>query len=117
MNRSLEVNSKHFNEARDQLDKWAADMVKAAEKELDDIKRQIRDAQRRSRQAPTLDEQHTLQEEIREFDRKKRKLRERIFDLQDEIVKKRDLLVGALEKRMEQKTTAIPLFTIRWKVL
>jgi len=117
LNRSLEENSKHFNEARDQLDKWAEDMVKAAEKELDDIKRQIRDAQRRSRQAPTLDEQHTLQEEIRALERKKRKLRERIFDIEDEIVEKRDRLVESLEKRMQQKTTATQLFTIRWRVL
>ena len=117
MNRSLEENSKHFNEAREHLDNWAEDMVKAAEKELDDIKRQIRDAQRRSRQAPTLDEQHALQEEIRGLERKKRKLREKIFDIEDEIVEKRDRLVESLEKRMQQKTTATPLFTIRWRVL
>lgn len=116
LNRSLEDNSRHFNETRDQLDKWAEDMVKAAEKELDDIKRQIRDTQRRSRQAPTIDEQHALQEGIRALERKKRKLRERIFDIEDEIVEKRDRLVESLEKRMQQKTTVTPLFTIRWRV-
>jgi len=58
-----------------------------------------------------------LQEEIRALERKKRKLRERIFDIEDEIVEKRDRLVESLEKRMQQKTTATPLFTIRWRVL
>lgn len=115
--RSLEENNRHFNEARDQLDKWAEDMELAAQKELDDTKRQIRDLQRRSRQAPTLEEQHSFQEEIGKLERRKRKLREKIFDIEDEIAEKRDRLVEALEKRMEQKTTSTPLFTIRWKVI
>jgi len=115
--KSLEENNRHFNEARDQLDKWADDTILAAEKELDDIKRQIRDLQRRSRQAPTLEEQHQLQEQIASLERKKRKLRAKIFDIEDEIAAKRDRLVEALEKRMEQKTTTTPVFTIRWKVI
>ena len=48
---------------------------------------------------------------------KNRKWREKIFDIEDEIVDKRDRLVEALEKRMQQKTTSTPLFTIRWKVI
>ncbi len=114
---NLEENNRHFSEARDQLDKWAEDMEMAAQKELDDTKRQIRDLQRRSRQAPTIEEQHSLQEELVKLERKKRTLRERIFDVEDEIAEKRDLLVEGLEKRMQQKTTATPLFTIRWRVI
>ena len=115
--RNLEENNRHFFEARDQLDKWAEDMEVAAQKELDDTKRQIRDLQRRSRQAPTMEEQHGLLEGIAGLERKKRKLREKIFDIEDEIAAKRDRLVDALEKRMRQKTTVTPLFTIRWKVV
>ena len=89
----------------------------AAQKELDDTKRQIRDLQRRSRQAPTIEEQHSLQEEIAKHERKKRTLRERIFDIEDEIAEKRDRLVESLEKRMQQKTTVTPVFTIRWSVI
>lgn len=115
--KNLEENNRHFSEARDQLDKWAEDMEMAAQKELDDTKRQIRDLQRRSRQAPTIEEQHSLQEEITKLERKKRTLRERIFDIEDEIAEKRDRLVESLEKRMQQKTTVTPLFTIRWSVI
>jgi len=115
--KNLEDNNRHFSEARDQLDKWADDMEMAAQKELDDTKRQIREMQRRSRQAPTLSEQHSLQEEIAKFERKKRTLRERIFDIEDEISEKRDRLVESLEKRLQQKTTVTPLFTIRWRVI
>lgn len=115
--KNLEENNRHFSEARDQLDKWAEDMEMATQKELDDTKRQIRDLQRRSRQAPTIKEQHNLQEEIAKLERKKRALRERIFDIEDEIAEKRDRLVESLEKRMQQKTTVTPVFTIRWSVI
>jgi superfamily II DNA or RNA helicase len=115
--RNLEENNRHFTEACIQLDKWAEDMELATQKELDDIKRQIRDLQRRSRQAPTMDEQHGLQEEISRLERKKRSLREKIFDIEDEINEKRDRLVEALAKRMQQKTTITPLFTLKWRVI
>jgi hypothetical protein len=115
--RNLEENQRHFSEARDQLDKWAEDMELAAQKELDDTKRQIRDLQRRSRQSPTMDEQHRLQEQIAQLERQKRSMRQRIFDIEDEIAEKRDRLVTALEKRMQQKTTLTPVFTIRWQVV
>jgi superfamily II DNA or RNA helicase len=113
---NLELNNRHFAEACIQLDKWADDMEIATQRELDDIKRQIRDLQRRSRQAPTMEEQHGLQEDITRLERKKRSLRERIFDIEDEIAEKRDRLVAALQKRMQQKTTITPVFTIRWHV-
>lgn len=115
--RNLEENNRHFSEARDQLDRWAEDMEMAAQKELDDTKRRIRDLGRQSRQAPTMEEQHGLQEEIARLERKKRALRGRIFDIEDEIAEKRDRLVESLEKRMQQKTTVTPLFTIRWSVI
>lgn len=114
---NLENNNRHFSEARDQLDKWAEDMEMAAQRALDDTKRQIRDLQRRSRQAPTMEEQRNFQEEIAKLERKKRTLREKIFEIEDEITQKRDRLVEGLEKRMQQKTTATPVFTIRWRVI
>lgn len=115
--KNLEENNKHFAEARDQLDKWAEDMELAAQKEIDDTKRRIKELQRQCRQATTMQEQHTLQEEITRWERKKRTLRTRIFDLEDEIAEKRDRLVDSLEKRMHQKSTINPVFTIRWAVV
>ena len=70
--KNLAENNRHFSEACNQLDKWAEDMEKATQKELDDTKRHIRDLQRRSRQAPTLEEQRDLQTDIAKLERKKR---------------------------------------------
>jgi SNF2 family DNA or RNA helicase len=117
INKSLERNNRHFNEAREQLEKWADDMILATEKELRDTKEQIKSLNRQARQAPTVQEQHELQSKIREFETKKRRLRQRIFDVEDEITEKRDRLIDALEKRMQQRTSSERIFTVRWGVV
>jgi hypothetical protein len=113
---SFEANNRFFQQERDRLERWADDKVKAAEKELSDVKAQIRAAKRDERQAPTLDEQHGLQVRIKELEKKQRRLRQRIFDVEDDIAVRRDELIAALEKRLAQRTRSERLFTIRWSV-
>jgi len=117
LSRNLEENNKHFAEARDQQDKWAEDMVKSVEQELDSVKRQIMEKQRLSRHSTTLKEQRDLQEEIAKLDKKKRKMREKLFDTEDQISEKRDKLIEALSQRLKQKTRVTNMFTISWKVV
>ncbi len=116
LNRSLETNHRHFQQARDQLDQWAQDMEIASQKQLEDLKRQIRDLQRRSRQAPTLQEEKAMQDQILALEQAKRRQRQRIFEIEDEIEEKRKTLVAALESRLQQKTQITPLFNIRWRI-
>lgn len=117
VHRSLEENSKYFNEAREKLERWADDMVISAEKALRDTKEQIKAFRRESRQAVTLDEQHNIQQKLQSLERKQRKQRQEIFEVEDEIMEKRDNLVDQLEKRLSQKVEAETLFTIRWSVV
>jgi hypothetical protein len=117
ISRSLETNNRHFQEAREKLEKWAEDMVFAAEKELKDTKERIKALTRQARLATTTEEQHTLQKQIQELERQKRRQRQRIFDVEDEIMAKRDELIERLEKRMRQRTIVEPLFAIRWSVV
>ncbi|MBX3399510.1 MAG: DEAD/DEAH box helicase family protein [Gemmataceae bacterium] len=117
INRSLESNSKHFQQAREKLEAWADDMVLAAEKALRDTKEKIKALSRDARQATTLEEQHRIQEEIARLEKVKRKQRQDIFKAEDEIIEKRDSLIGTLEKRLVQRTETQTLFTIRWEVV
>ena len=117
ISRSLERNSQHFNETREQLERWAEDMVLAVEKDLRDTKEQIKAFNRQARQAVTVQEQHDLQEKVRNMEKKKRRQRQQIFDVEDEIAGKRDRLIDALENRMQQRTSSKELFTIRWTVV
>jgi len=117
ISKSLETNSQHFNEARERLEKWADDMVLAAEKELRDTKEQIKALTRQSRLAATIDEQHQIQNKITELEKKKRRQRQKIFEIEDEIMEKRDALIDRLEQRMQQQMSVQDLFTIRWQVV
>jgi hypothetical protein len=117
ISRSIERNNRHFSEAREQLEKWAEDMVLAVEKELRDTKEQIKALNRQARHATTVQEQHQLRDKIKDLEKKKRRQRQRIFDVEDEIMEKRDRLIEALEKRMQQKTSREQLFTVRWQVI
>jgi len=117
ISRSLETNNRHFQEAREKLEKWADDMVLAAEKELKDTKERIKALTRQARLATTIEEQHALQKQIQELEKQKRRQRQRIFEVEDEIMAKRDELIAKLEKRMHQRTSVELLFTIRWTVV
>ncbi|RWM10931.1 MAG: DEAD/DEAH box helicase [Mesorhizobium sp.] len=114
---SLEQNSAHFNQARDKLEKWADDMVLAAEKALVDTKEQIKALRREARQATTLEQQHIIQEKLQKLERQQRRQRQEIFSVEDEIVEKRDSLVDQLERRLAQRTDAESLFSVRWRVV
>jgi superfamily II DNA/RNA helicase len=117
VSQSLEANNKHFSEAREKLEKWADDLVFAAERALKDTKEQIKLAQRQARVATTLDEQHEIQQKIQKLEKLQRKQRQEIFQVEDEIIVKRDGLIESLEKRLTQKTEFKTLFTIEWAVV
>lgn len=116
VSKSLEANSRHFRQAREKLEQWADDMVLAAEKSLRDTKEKIKVLQREARQATTLADQHRIQEDIQKLEKQKRRQRQDIFKVEDEIIDKRDALIDTLEKRLAQRTSSETLFTIRWSV-
>ena len=116
-NRSLEANNQHFNAARERLEQWAEDKILAAEKSLKDTKEQIKALRRQSRQVETLEEQHDIQERLKQLEQRQRKQRRDIFKVEDEIEEQRDNLIVALEKRLARDRRSEQLFTIRWSVV
>ncbi len=117
ISQSLETNNKHFNEAREKLEKWADDLVLAAEKALKDTKEQIKILQRQARLATHLDEQHDIQQKIQKLEKQQRRQRQEIFQVEDSIIEKRDGLIETLERRLTQKTESERLFIIEWEVI
>ena len=114
---SLEENNRLFVEERERLEKWAEDMVFAAEKDLSDTRAQIKAVRRQARLATTLDEQNEFQTKLRNLEKKQRRQREQIFEIEDQIDEKRDKLIAGLQQRLSQKTITKPLFTIQWRVV
>ncbi len=93
-------------------------MVVAAEKELADTKAAdqgrpspgpVGDHARRAERTPAKAD--------RELEKKQRKQRQQIFEVEDQIAEKRDQLIDGLQRRMSQKTKSTPLFTIQWRVV
>jgi hypothetical protein len=116
VSRSLEANHLHFQQAREKLERWADDLVLAAEKALRDTKERIKALEREARHASTLAEQHRLQAEIKKHEQVKRRQRQDIFKVEDEIIDKRDALIAGLEARLVQRLETETLFTIGWRV-
>lgn len=114
--RTMDANNKFFHEERDKLEKWADDKILAAEQGLQDTKAKIRALKRESRQATSVEEQQQVQQRLKELERHQRRQRQQIFDVEDEIMDKRDELIAQLEERMRQTTSEDSLFTIRWSV-
>lgn len=112
----VEANNRFFQEERDKLEKWADDKIFAAEQALSDTKNRLRSLKRDSRLAASIEDQQRIQTEIRELETLQRRQRQEIFEVEDEIIAKRDELIAALEQKLKQKTDIQELFTIRWKV-
>ncbi len=112
----LDANQQLFADERDKLDKWAEDKILAAEDKLSDIKQAIVLAKRESRQAASLEEQATIQNQLRSLEKKRRDMRDDINDIEDEINAKRDELIDQLEQRVKQSSNHQTLFTLRWNI-
>lgn len=116
LTQALEENNTYFQAEREKLDRWAEDQLLAAEQALHDTKARLKDAKRRARLASTVEEQAAVQDEIRGLERQQRRHRQEIFDVEDEIEAKRDTLIAALERRLNQRSHSVPLFRIRWSL-
>lgn len=113
----MEENNRYFREEQDRLQKWADDLILASEQELNDIKGNIRELTRKARLATNTEEQHQIQVQISELEKKKRTMRRKIFQVEDEVLEKRDWLIEELESKLHQSTKREDLFMIKWEVV
>lgn len=77
----------------------------------------ISQLKRDSRNAVTLEEQERIQKELIESERRLRRQRQEIFDVEDEIIEQRDALIDTLQQRMQEETETQTLFVVRWRVV
>lgn len=115
-NRSMESNNRYFKQERDRLEKWADDMVLGAEKDLKDTRAKIKIMNRQARNATNMQEQLDCEKKLQELNRLLRKQRQQIFDLEDQILEKRDHLIKEIEQKLISKTNHEVLFLLRFHV-
>ncbi|MCP3776499.1 hypothetical protein NLX71_24960 [Paenibacillus sp. MZ04-78.2] len=109
-------NLNYFREEEERIFRWERDLIDNIERELDTIKRQIREQERLSRHATNLEEKATITRKIDELERLKRRKRNELADREDEIGERRREMIAELDKRMVKQTTTDNVFIIEWQV-
>jgi len=112
-----ERNSEFFNEEVDKLDKWAEDVKKSLEIELRRLDIDIKSMKTNAKKVLNLEEKVKLQREIKDLEKKRNEMRQKLYQAQDEVDVKKENLLDKVEAQLKQKTTLNPLFTIKFKVI
>lgn len=117
MNDISQANQEYFKQEQQRLMKWEDDMLYSIEEELTQVKAQIRRKEREKLAATSEREMLEIDEQISQLIKKRRRLRNEIEDMEDEVKLKRRKLTNELRKKMESITTVETLFNIEWEVV
>ena len=109
-------NAAFFEAEANKLDGWADDLKAGLEREIKELDRQIKEARRAATASLTLEEKLEAQTRIKAIEAQRTTRRRALFDAQDDIDRRREQLIAEIEGKLEQKTTLVELFSIRWKI-
>lgn len=109
-------NTRFFQEQMDKLDRWADDLKHSFETAIKDLAADIKRVDREARLARSLQEKIDLQRRKKELQSEKSKRRKELFEAQDAIDDRKDLLLAEVEARLKQTVETTPIFTIRWRI-
>ncbi len=111
-----ERNGQFFEAETEKLEGWADDLKIGLEREIKELDRQIKEARRSATVALTLEEKLSGQKQVRALEAQRNQKRRSLFDAQDQVDKQREQLIDIIEKKLQQTTSVIPVFFIRWKL-
>ena len=109
--------TEYFQLEVDKLHKWADDKILASEKELKDVKSKIKEINRDSKKTSSSEALLKMQTDLRDLERKKKRLRQEIFEVEDEIEERRDNMINAIKAKMLKAINESSIFTIKWKLV
>jgi len=115
--RITERNGKFFDNEVDKLDKWADDIKKVLELDLKKLDIDIKTKKTNAKKIITLEEKVKAQRDIKDDEKKRKEMRNKLYETQDEVDVKKEKLIERVEAQLKQKTRVEPLFTIKWKVV
>lgn len=110
-------NSEFFDEEITKLEKWADDMRTSIEVELKYLDVEIATLKTQSRKLIDLLQKFEAQKKIKDLESKRSEMRKNLFNLQDEIDRKKEALLSNVEARMKQNIHKEELFRIRFKIV
>lgn len=83
-------------------------------KELD---KEIKTRKTEAKKILRLEEKITAQREIKEMEKKRNRLRQNLYQAQDEVDSKKEDLINEIEARLKQNIETEELFLIKWTVV
>ena len=92
-------------------------MKKSLEIELRRMDIDIKTMKTNARKVLKLEEKIRLQREIKDLEKKRNEMRQKLFQAQNEVEVKKENLLDKVEAQLNQKITQTPLFTIKFKVI
>jgi ATP-dependent Lon protease len=107
-------NLSFFKEEETRIYRWERDVVDGIERELDTLKRSIREVERQAQSATNVDEQLLLQRKAEDLRSQKRRKRNELEDREDEVSEHRRQLIQQLENKMIQSSSTDNVFIVGW---
>ena len=117
LNRATESGNERFKSAQTQVNQWADDKIKAAELDLDSVRRDLRTARREADLAETIHSQQEATQRVSQLEAKRRRARRHIDDVEDEVEVQRRELLEQLQARCQRRQSSETLFTIRFEAV
>ena len=109
-------NNAFFDNEMQKLDSWADDLKISLEVELKNLEREIKTRKAEQRKLTDLAEKVTFQRETANLEKKRNKLRRKLYDEQDAIEEKKEVLIDHVAQKLKQEIASEELFTIHWKI-
>ena len=98
----------------EKLDNWADDLKISLEVDLKNLEKEIKTRKTEQRKLIDLAEKVAHQRETSKFEKNRNQLRRKLYDEQDTIEEKKDILIDKVAKKLNKETVIQELFTIQW---
>lgn len=109
-------NNNFFDNEIEKLDNWADDLKLSLEVELKNLEKEINTRKTEQRKLTDLAEKVAFQRETANLEKKRNKLRRKLYDEQDAIEEKKETLIDKVAQKLQQEMTTNELFIIQWKI-
>lgn len=111
-----ERNTHFFEEEIEKLERWAEDLKEGLEVELKELDIEIKARKKNAKLEVELEPKLALHRKVKELEAERSRKRRSLYDAQDEIERKKEVLISQVEEGLKQKLESTHLFTIRWEV-
>lgn len=110
-------NSEFFDEEVAKLEKWTDDMKTSIEIELKQLDIEIATLKTQSRKLIQLEEKVAAKRTLNELEKKRTEMRRNLYEMQDDIDKKQEALLSAVEAKLHRQIEKREILKVRFTII